>query len=143
MRPRKRLQLIFGGTIILSALAGLIVYSFNQNLVYDHSVSEYLSDPGLHAANSRIYGKVKEASVVRATDGIGISFAVPDGERSIPVAYAREVPDTFKENGDVVVEGQVAADGVFHAHNLLAKCPSKYEGEVAVKSPAYKSGAGS
>jgi cytochrome c-type biogenesis protein CcmE len=126
---RKRLQLMIGGFIILGGIGGLIVYSFNQSLVYDHSVAEYLADKSLQHTNSRIYGKVKPDSVVRPSTGVGVSFAVTDGERSVPVVFAREVPDTFKENGDVVVEGTMSRDGVFKAHNLLAKCPSKYEKE--------------
>ena len=126
---RKKLQVIVGGIIILSGIAGLIVYSFNQNLVYDHSVAEYLGNSSLQHTNCRIFGKVKAASVQRASGGIGVTFEVTDGERSVPVIFAKEVPDTFKENGDVVVEGRLDANGVFLAHNLLAKCPSKYEKE--------------
>ena len=139
---RKRLQLMIGGIIILSGIAGLIVYSFNQSLVYDHSVAEYLADNNLHHANCRIYGKVKPDSVVRLASGIGVSFVVTDGEQSVPVAFAKEVPDTFKENGDVVVEGILDASGVFRAHNLLAKCPSKYEKE-GVEGQPPEAGAGS
>lgn len=126
---RRRLQVFIGGVIILGGIASLIIYSFNQNLVYDHSVTEFLADPGLQRSHCRIYGKVQADTVVRAESGIGVSFAVTDGVRSVPVHYAREVPDTFKENGDVVVEGRIGDDGVFHARNLLAKCPSKYESE--------------
>ena len=126
---RKRLQLVIGGIIILGGIGGLIVYSFNQNLVYDHSVAEYLADPTLQHTNSRIYGKVKPDSVERAAGGIGVAFAVTDGVREVPVVFAKEVPDTFKENGDVVVEGRPDANGVFQARMLLAKCPSKYEKE--------------
>lgn len=133
---RRRSKLLIGGIIILSGIGGLIVYSFNQNLVYDHSVAEFLADRSLQASNCRIYGKVRADSVVLSRDGIGVSFAVTDGERSIPVRYAKEVPDTFKENGDVVVEGRLDAEGVFQAHNLLAKCPSKYESE-GMEEQAY------
>jgi len=132
---RKRAQLVIGGIIILGGIAGLIVYSFNQSLVYDHSVSEFLSDASLRRANCRIYGKVKPDSVVRAVDRIGVSFAVTDGTQSVPVQYGKEVPDTFKENGDVVVEGKLDPEGVFRAHNLLAKCPSKYESEGYANGP--------
>ncbi|HET9480214.1 MAG TPA: cytochrome c maturation protein CcmE [Candidatus Polarisedimenticolia bacterium] len=132
--PRKRLQLIVGGIIILGGIGGLIVYSFNQSLVYDHSVAEFLASRSLQSTNCRIYGKVKADSVVQASDGIGVSFEVTDGAQSIPVEYGREVPDTFKENGDVVVEGRLDSQGVFRAHNLLAKCPSKYE-EEGVEHP--------
>ncbi len=132
---RQRGKVLIGGAIILGGIGALIVYSFNQNLVYDHSVSEFLADPALQRSNCRIYGKVQEGSVRRETDGIGVSFAVTDGEQSVPVVYGREVPDTFKENGDVVVEGTLDAHGVFKAHNLLAKCPSKYEGEGITDAP--------
>jgi len=126
---RKKLQVLIGGVIILGGIAGMIVYSFSQSLVYDHSVAEYLADPGLQHTNSRVFGKVKPESVTRASGGIGVSFEVTDGVRSVPVVFAKEVPDTFKENGDVVVEGRLDSQGVFRAHNLLAKCPSKYEKE--------------
>ncbi len=126
---RRRVQVFIGGVIILGGIATLIIYSFNQSLVYDHSVAEFLSDPGLQRAHCRIYGKVQADTIVRASGGIGVTFSVTDGIRSVPVVYAREVPDTFKENGDVVVEGRIGGDGVFRANNLLAKCPSKYESE--------------
>ncbi|HEY3176501.1 MAG TPA: cytochrome c maturation protein CcmE [Candidatus Polarisedimenticolia bacterium] len=126
---RKRLQLIIGGFIIFGGIGGLIVYSFNQSLVFDHSVAEYLADPTLQRTNCRIYGKVKPDSVTRAAGGIGVSFAVTDGVREVPVIFAKEIPDTFKENGDVVVEGRPDSSGVFQARMLLAKCPSKYEKE--------------
>jgi cytochrome c-type biogenesis protein CcmE len=126
---RKRLQVVIGGIIILGGIGGLIVYSFNQNLVYDHSVAEYLADPALQHTNCRIYGQVKPDSIVLASGGIGVRFAVTDGVAEVPVVFAKEVPDTFKENGDVVVEGRRGADGVFQARTLLAKCPSKYEKE--------------
>ena len=136
---RRRQKLILGGIIILTGIGALIVYSFNQSLVYDHSVAEFLADPALQRSNCRIYGKVAAASVVRETGGIGLRFAVTDGERSVPVAYAREVPDTFKEEGDVVVEGMLNAEGVFVAHHLLAKCPSKYEKEASTAGRPYGS----
>ena len=126
---RRRSKLLIGSIIILSGIGGLIVYSFNQSLVYDHSVGEFLADQSLQTSNCRIYGKVESDSVLRSQDGLGVSFAVTDGQSSVPVYYAREVPDTFKEDGDVVVEGRLDSEGVFQAHNLLAKCPSKYESE--------------
>lgn len=136
---RQRQKLILGGIIILSGIGALIVYSFNQSLVYDHSVAEFLADPGLQRSNCRIYGKVAPASVERETGGIGVRFKVTDGSQWVPVIYAREVPDTFKEEGDVVVEGTLNTEGVFVAHNLLAKCPSKYEKETEAAQGSYGS----
>ena len=56
------------------------------------------------------------------------------------MAYAKETPDTFVDGSEVVVEGSLGADGVFVAHTLLAKCPSKYEAQNRVaRSGSYKS----
>ena len=39
------------------------------------------------------------------------------------------VPDTFKEDAEVVLKGRLASDGSFHVDKdgVMAKCPSKYE----------------
>ena len=53
---------------------------------------------------------------------------------SLAVVYASlEVPDLFKDGAEVVVEGEPGA-GAFHATNVLAKCPSKFEGQQAQAS---------
>jgi cytochrome c-type biogenesis protein CcmE len=36
-------------------------------------------------------------------------------------------PDTFTDSVEVVVEGRLQRDGVFHATDVLAKCGSRYE----------------
>jgi cytochrome c-type biogenesis protein CcmE len=41
-----------------------------------------------------------------------------------------ETPDLFKDGAEVVVEGKLAPSGDFHATNLLAKCPSKFEAKA-------------
>ena len=35
----------------------------------------------------------------------------------------------FADGREVVVEGTLGEDGVFHANTLLTSCPSKYEAE--------------
>ena len=47
--------------------------------------------------------------------------------RTLPVSYHGIIPDTFVDDAAVVVEGRLQEDGTFVAHELLAKCPSKYE----------------
>ncbi len=45
------------------------------------------------------------------------------------VTYQGVTPDMFAEGREVVVEGTLGKDGVFHANTLLTSCPSKYEAE--------------
>ena len=125
---RKGIQLAVGLLIIAGGLVALAGVSFKQNLVYYLTVGEYLDRQGaLPPQGFRVNGHVVRGSVSRLTDSIGVSFAITDGERSMPVRYDRELPDTFKEGAEVVVEGNVDASGTFRARTLLAKCPSKYE----------------
>jgi cytochrome c-type biogenesis protein CcmE len=45
------------------------------------------------------------------------------------------VPDTFKNDSEVVLEGTLGPDG-FHATGMTAKCPSKYEPQAVGSSGA-------
>ncbi len=125
---RKGIQLTIGLVIIAGGLVALAGVSFQQNLVYYVTVSEFLDSGGnLPPQGLRVNGRVVPGSIVRSEQGIGVTFSITDGSRSMEVNYAKELPDTFKGGAEVVVEGRVRQDGVFHASFLLAKCPSKYE----------------
>jgi cytochrome c-type biogenesis protein CcmE len=52
---------------------------------------------------------------------------------TVTVRYEGVVPDTFKDDAEVIVTGTLGSDGVFQASDLLAKCPSKYEAEMKSK----------
>ncbi|MFQ5877244.1 MAG: cytochrome c maturation protein CcmE [Acidobacteriota bacterium] len=115
-------------------VAGLLVLfgvGHKGSLVYYLTVGEFLdrrarSDLG---ENFRINGNVVEGSIERTPGAPGARFLMTDGTRELPVAYSKETPDTFVDGSEVVVEGSLGPDGVFVAHTLLAKCPSKYEAE--------------
>ena len=75
--------------------------------------------------------------------GEDVGFNMTDGEATLAVYYRGIIPDTFVDGADVVVEGQLQPDGVFAAHTLLAKCPSKYESadsypEAQLTNPAVE-----
>ena len=54
-------------------------------------------------------------------------FTMTDGTHTLPVVYSGVLPDTFEKSTQVIAEGKVGSDGVFHATLVLAKCPSKYD----------------
>jgi cytochrome c-type biogenesis protein CcmE len=114
---------------LVSGFATLFYLSSRGNLVYYLTVGEFLGKQGKSdlGENFRINGNVAPGSIQRTPGALGARFVMTDGSRTLPVAYAKEVPDTFAERSEVVVEGSLGPDGVFVAHTLLAKCPSKYE----------------
>ena len=113
------------------ALAGAIGYLFisgmQSSMVYYLTLEELSAKPPRVGEGVRLAGWVKEGSITgSAVDG-GISFVMTDGERELPVDYSGQIPDTFEDEAEVIVEGIFQDKPVFDAATILAKCPSKYE----------------
>src|SRR5215467_3927094 len=115
--------------VLLTAFSVLVGLSFRGSMVYYLTVSEFLSHPpsGLDD-HFRVNGRVVPGSITRQSGVLGAGFRMTDGKSVLPVVFRKELPDTFVDEAEVVVEGQMK-EGVFEAHTLLAKCPSKYESQ--------------
>ena len=71
---------------------------------------------------------LRPGQMSRGPTAYGIpAFKMTDGTRTYGVVYRGITPDTFTDSVDVVVEGRLGHDQVFHATTLLAKCASRYE----------------
>ena len=127
----KQLKFFAGGAVVVAAMAVLMAVSFQGNMAYYIEVSDYLSTPPNGSQrNTRIRGTVVDGSIVKTPGELGAAFEMTDGTDTMKVRYHKELPDTFVNQAEVVVEGEMGADRVFEAHTLLAKCPSKYEAEI-------------
>ncbi len=132
-----RMKFILGGTLIVAAMGVLMAVSFQGNMAYYLEVSEFLQkDNPAMRGNYRVRGNVVPGTIVKRAGELGAEFEMTDGTHAIRVRYLREVPDTFVDRAEVVVEGEMGPDQVFLAHTLLAKCPSKYEVGSEATDPA-------
>jgi len=52
----------------------------------------------------------------------------------ISVIYIGPKPDLMKPEAQAIVEGRLGKDGIFHADNLLLKCPTRYEAQVPAQA---------
>ena len=121
-------KILIAITLLIAGFAVLFGVGLRGSLVYYLTVSEFLEQGNRDLGeNFRINGKVVEGSIERPPSGLGATFLMSDGARELQVSYGKETPDTFVDGSEVVVEGVLGPDGVFVAHTLLAKCPSKYE----------------
>jgi len=128
-----RIRFLVGFVIVLSAVGVLVVRGARNAMVYYLDVSELAAKPaGADLEGLRVRGVVVPGSIDR--DDLVLRFQITDGMKSIPVTYRGIVPDTFGEDGEVVIEGAMTADG-FEADFLMAKCPSKYEAEMDGETP--------
>jgi cytochrome c-type biogenesis protein CcmE len=95
-------------------------------------------DPSFHKVGVKVGAWVVPGSIVREPGGRETSFRMSDGVQEYAVVYRGLTPDTFSDSVDVVVEGRLGRDHVFHATTLLAKCASRYEG--VPEKPEFQAG---
>jgi len=122
-------KIVITVVILVAGFAVLFSVGLKGSLVYYLTVSEFM-DPGRRSdlgENFRVNGNVMPGSIERHQGTPGARFILTDGKKQLPVVYSKEIPDTFVDGSEAVVEGSLDADGTFVAVTLLAKCPSKYE----------------
>ena len=130
-------KFLVGAAIIVGSVAFLIASGVKETGVYFLTPAELAAkvsaDSSFYDMGLKVGAKVVPGSIRRAADGQQIDFTISDGVRTYPVTYRGLVPDTFTDANDieVIVEGRLRTDGVFHATEVLAKCGSRYEAELA------------
>lgn len=125
MKPRhKRILAIVGGLAALGVATALVLTAFQENLVFFFTPSQVVANEAPQGRTFRIGGMVETGSVKRS--GIEVRFVVTDTAKSIPVVYSGALPDLFREGKGVVAQGQLGADGVFRAREVLAKHDENY-----------------
>lgn len=128
---QKKTKFIVGSVLIVAAIGYLITTGINSTSQYFFTVDELMSQKVSYAgAGLKVKGNVVNGSIVRDSDNyLKINFAIEDKSSNLNVVYEGIIPDMFKDGQEVVVEGILAQNGVFHANTLLTSCPSKYEAE--------------
>ena len=152
----QRNKFFIGGALILAAVVYLIVSSTRASAEYFMTVDE-LNAKGSSAINQsvRLSGAVLgdtiqyDAATLTLTfdvahvpgdnaeiDALGglavvLNQAVNDPTRSrMTVVYEGVMPDLLRNEAQAIMTGKLGDDGVFHAEELLLKCPTKYEEAV-------------
>lgn len=124
----RRGKFYLGGAIIVLALGALIYSSMIGSTTYYLTVGELQAkSETMVEQDVRVGAKVVPGSIKWDQGNQTVSFEVVDEEGArLPVTYAGLVPDAFRDDSEVVIEGRYSPGGSFQAHTLLAKCPSKY-----------------
>jgi cytochrome c-type biogenesis protein CcmE len=151
-----RKKFVIGGALILAAVIYLIVSSTQANAEYFMTIDELKAQSqSVIGKNMRISGAVVGDTIQYNPQTLTLSFdvanvtadnneveaqgglaavlhaAVIDPNRSrIKIVYTGPKPDLLKNEAQAIMTGQLGTDGVFHADELLLKCPSKYQEAV-------------
>jgi cytochrome c-type biogenesis protein CcmE len=123
--------------VLAMALAGLLYSTLSEGTEYYKHVEEVMVDPGAwQGKNMQLHGFVVKDSILRKRDSLEYKFQVQSKGAVVNAIYIGIVPDTFKDDSEVVLKGRLEADG-FHVipNGVMAKCPSKYEPKKGLGSP--------
>ena len=124
-------KLLVGIVVIGGGISYFMVQAMQSSWSYYYSVDEFSAKDSTALEHSyRLAGRVKPESIARDMENATLAFTLAGSEAELPVQYKGAVPDNFTEDREVVVEGHLAADGVFQADTLMTKCESKYQAKV-------------
>jgi len=147
VRTGGRLKFLIGGLLILVAVGYLIISGTASGARYFITVDELLQDPSYVGKTVRIAGAVVGESIQYDDRNLIIDFTianVPNDYENLAEALHLAVNDTTRQRLQIRVEDQVKPDllqheaqailtgrldenGVFHATELLLKCPTRFE----------------
>jgi cytochrome c-type biogenesis protein CcmE len=114
------------GVVALGVVTALVLSAFQENLVFFFTPTEVAANKAPQGRTFRIGGMVEKGSVRRQADGVTVQFVVTDTAKTLPVTFRGALPDLFREGKGVVAQGQLGADGVFRASEVLAKHDENY-----------------
>lgn len=118
--------------VLALAFGGLLYSTLGESAQFYKNVDEVMFEPDAwYGKPLQIHGYAK--NVARKRDTLDYRFEMHNNGQVVVASYTGIVPDTFKNDAEVVLSGTLSPDG-FHATEMTAKCPSKYEVEGGVEA---------
>ena len=133
----KAAKLGITGLVLALAFGGLLYTSLGESAEYYKHVEEVMVSPEpWYGKKLQIHGFVAPKSWVQKPGSLEYRFKVQSKGHVVQAYYTGILPDTFKEDSEVVLKGTLGPDG-FHVNpdGVIAKCPSKYEEKGATGVP--------
>ena len=134
---QKTVRIGITSVVLVLALAGLMYSTLSEGTeYYKHGEEVAVNPEAWHGKNLQLHGFVVPNSILRKRDSLEYRFKIHSKGAVIDASYVGIVPDTFKDDSEVVLKGRLEADGFHVAPNgVMAKCPSKYEPKKGLGSP--------
>lgn len=124
LKKQRRIQIIVLAFVALAVATGLVGYAMKDGINFFRSPTQVAEAPPPPSETFRLGGLVEEGSLIRG-QGEAITFAVTDGNATIPVSFTGILPDLFAENQGMIGTGRFI-DGTFVADEVLAKHDESY-----------------
>jgi len=124
--PRgRRWGVLAGVAVVVGVIAYLAFSSVGSALVYYVTPTELLARGDAAVGETvRLGGLVKEGSI--SGEAPNLTFVLTDGTEEIAVRAATSPTRSFRAGVGAVVEGELGADGVFEASQVIVKHDENY-----------------
>jgi cytochrome c-type biogenesis protein CcmE len=124
--------------VLALTFGGLLYTTMAEGTEYYKHVDEVMAQPeNWYAKKLQLHGFVVPNSIHRK--GLDYWFQVQQNGKIVSATYTGVVPDTFKNDSEVVLKGQLTAEGFkVQPNGVMAKCPSKYEAKPGSTMPSGK-----
>ena len=139
---KRRQQRMFGVAVLavgIGLAAALTLTAFRKNLMNFYTPTDLVGSAAPAGSMMRLGGMVEQGSVKRG-EGLKVEFMLADCVNRIPVRYEGLLPDLFREGQGIVASGQLDANRVFVASEVLAKHDENYMPPQVAKSMQTPSG---
>lgn len=123
---QRRLMIVLFIVVFSTAAIGLVAYGLRGNINLFFPPAEVAAGKAPQGQNIRVGGMVVEGSIKRSDSSLRIEFELTDFSAAVPVVYEGILPDLFDEGQGAVAAGQLDADGVLRATEVLAKHDENY-----------------
>jgi len=128
---KRILQIVATVAVIGGAAIFLLKSGIASGEVYKH-VDEVMSNPGeWQGKRLQVHGRVVKDSIEKRIvgDKTEFKFKIQNNGKVIDAHYFGVVPDTFKDDSEVVCKGKLNATNGLEVvpDGVMAKCPSKYD----------------
>ena len=123
---KRRLYLVLGGMSLLGLAVCLVIFAFQDNLVFFYSPTEIAKEQISSDQRIRVGGLVEEGSVISEGDGLTTRFRITDLSQTLSITYTGILPSLFREGQGVIVQGYLQNSMNFVADEVLAKHDENY-----------------
>ena len=129
MHPKRRIRLftvlfLFAGAAVSVAF---VLVALNENINMFYPPDKVVTGVAPVDTQIRAGGMVLEGSIARIGEELDVRFVLTDYQGSqFPVIYSGILPDLFREGQGVLVQGRLDTEGIFRAHQVLAKHDENY-----------------
>lgn len=147
MKKKTLMKVLFTVGVVLGG-AGFLFYSSVGNAQHYKMVDDLMKSPADWVGREmKVHGWVQPGTIKEqiVDQEMHRSFVLQHSGKRINVTHVGPKPDTFRDQSEVVASGNLVLqpDGSyqFEAKELMAKCPSKYEGAQSnkkLKEPVFQ-----